>query len=732
MAEFDGKIRIKTELDNTSFNNQIKETEKTLATQKKSLEKIKNAKPYAEQQKDINNYQLEIEKTTNKLNKLYEKQLKVSLGRVSNINYNQNNSLAGGFSIKGSYASKASGISDDLTDWQVDNVKDLGNAFEETGEKGEEAGDKAGNSFSNMGKKLTKVGIALFGVRTAFSIFTRASNAYLSQHTETAAKIQSIWTALGNALGPIIEAIATGILKVIGYLNAFVKAFTNGKVDLTANMNNNTKAINGTTAAMKELNKQTYKFDEMTIEQDNSSSSGGGSSGGIGDIASFEMPELDPGILKFMEDLGTYLRENWDWIWKVGAALGVVFGVAKISGLLSNIGKLIGGAGSGLLGMKSVLGWLLAIGLIMIEIKLITNFAEEMGKLRETNKGVKDFAEQNTKELKRVNEENEKLAKSYEKGSQEIERYVNGMKSEYESAKDVIAAKQKENSEMSITDNMLDVIGGTREKNHKLMKESVARIIDVVSHLQNLAKEEKLTDEQTQLYNEAMGYLQETYKTMGPMIDTNSFLYDKETKALSLQIEELQKNEKQFGITTSKNKENATSLWQTITNKFFGIDNVLKTSTDKANSNIDTTKSKLNDLANTKSEPQVNVKVNTSKLSSTLEAMNNSSFLSGLGLTAGLSSTILKLRSIGMDHGGIFNLPGRGVPIGYDVVTGEKRREGVLPLEDPGTMQQLGYEIGKNVNVNLTNNNYLGNRLISRETKKVSNQNGYLTNGRVM
>ncbi len=73
-----------------------------------------------------------------------------------------------------------------------------------------------------------------------------------------------------------------------------------------------------------------------------------------------------------------------------------------------------------------------------------------------------------------------------------------------------------------------------------------------------------------------------------------------------------------------------------------------------------------------------------------------------------------------LKSGGIVNLPGKGIPIGVGrAIGGESGQEGVLPLTDSQAMEELGYQIGKNVVINLTNVTQLDGRTIERKQSKV-------------
>lgn len=78
--------------------------------------------------------------------------------------------------------------------------------------------------------------------------------------------------------------------------------------------------------------------------------------------------------------------------------------------------------------------------------------------------------------------------------------------------------------------------------------------------------------------------------------------------------------------------------------------------------------------------------------------------------------------------GGIINQPGRGVPVGYSALGGEKGAEGVIPLTDSQQMAMLGEAIGKYITVNATVINSMNGRVISREMQKINNESDFAFN----
>ena len=78
--------------------------------------------------------------------------------------------------------------------------------------------------------------------------------------------------------------------------------------------------------------------------------------------------------------------------------------------------------------------------------------------------------------------------------------------------------------------------------------------------------------------------------------------------------------------------------------------------------------------------------------------------------------------------GGIINQPNRGVSLGNNVRGGESGAEGVLPLTDTQTMETLGEEIGKHINITMIIENKMDGKVISREVKKINSMNDFVMN----
>ena len=178
------------------------------------------------------------------------------------------------------------------------------------------------DTFSTMRKNVDptlkafqRITLGLLGVRGVFTALRKATTAYMSQNEETAARLQSIWVALGNTIGPVLEWLIKLITTAFGYINAFVRALTG--IDMIANAN--AKALENEAKATKkagdEQRRQLAAFDEMNKLSEPSSGSGSDSNG----PTLMEFPEFDLNLDDLGGDLADRLNKifaeiDWDKI----------------------------------------------------------------------------------------------------------------------------------------------------------------------------------------------------------------------------------------------------------------------------------------------------------------------------------------------------------------------------------------------------------------------------------
>lgn len=253
------------------------------------------------------------------------------------------------------------------------------------------------NEFSSSVNKTFKKGIAsvkrfalsLFGIQTIWRAVSRASSAYLSQDVELSNKLQAVWIGLGSLLAPLLEKISNFFLKLVGYLNVFIRTLTN--VDLLANAmakaNSNTKA---TSNSLKQLKGQLSGFDEINNIADNNADTDTVNTG-TGWTDAFSNIQLDTSWTEIITNFGNWMKDNWPIVVgliggtavalelvKLGVkgitslGIGVILAgiVYSIHALISyikdpsweNFGKILTGIGVILAGFAIIIGgWPLAV-----------------------------------------------------------------------------------------------------------------------------------------------------------------------------------------------------------------------------------------------------------------------------------------------------------------------------------------------------------------------------------
>lgn len=499
MNNVDGKVIIDTFLNTKKFEKQIEKTEEELKYLEHLYDSALKSKGQSKESEEaIRNLGVEIEKTANKLSHLKDSDLKQFSNSIKNIEFNpQTISSIGQFNLSTNQLGNSfKNINGELP-YIAKNMRDLKIEEEKVEKQHKKTKNVIDKGFNKGIKSLNKFALSLLKIGTIYGLVSKASSAYLSNNEATANKLKSVWTFLGEIVGPVIEFISNSILRLIGYINEFIKAFTDGKVDIVARAN--AKAIDKQTASQTKLNKATqqYDFDVIRTQQDTSSST---SSSGL-PSGYIDIPELNQNVVNKLQDLAGWLKENKTLIEGVGIALGVTFGAIAIGKILSNIGSLIGvgaSAGAGLSALAWILGTIATVWLGYVTIK-----------------GVKEAIEQ-TKQLNKQLDENLKMheeqAKSIPETAENMVEWASSEKEVGEKTKKTIDYLKRQ---ISITKNQQKSIEGqlipawldwtgANKKTRKEMELSVEEMDGLNTQLWELYKQGKLTDEEIQFLAQSL------------------------------------------------------------------------------------------------------------------------------------------------------------------------------------------------------------------------------------
>lgn len=231
------------------------------------------------------------------------------------------------------------------------NVGKVGTAVQKIGSTAGKVGLSVAKGFGKVATAgIKKLGLALVGVRSAFTAVRSAMQEYMNYDTSLRDSLSMTWASLGSLLAPILEYIIKLFGTVVGYIRAFVKALTG--IDLVARANS--KAISGVGESAKKTLGSLAKFDDLNTVDFNTDSGGGGGSS----LPPLTTPEVDTSGIEHFVDL----MKNGDW-YDLGFELGekINEGLEKINFdvLIEKAGKLGTNLAETLNGLTDGINWTL-------------------------------------------------------------------------------------------------------------------------------------------------------------------------------------------------------------------------------------------------------------------------------------------------------------------------------------------------------------------------------------
>ena len=271
-------------------------------------------------------------------------------------------------------------------------------------------------NFSKGIHSVRKFALSLFSIRSIWSLISRASSSYISQDTALANKLQAVWVGLGSLLAPLIERIANAMLKLVGYINAFVRGLGFG--DLLA------KGISKSLGnAAKSTSKMLAGFDEINNLNENSS--------GAPDTSwtdAFKNIELNEKWVKFFENLGKSMKD-------LGKYLPIIIGSAALL--------------TGLLGINQILLGIAAIGVITIGVKLISEGVKDHKSLLEDSAKLSDKVVDGSNQ---VIDAFKKLQGQTGLTDQQMQNYIQTLNNQLDSHGEIIKSYEEEEDWLSYLD----------------------------------------------------------------------------------------------------------------------------------------------------------------------------------------------------------------------------------------------------------------------------------------
>ena len=120
------------------------------------------------------------------------------------------------------------------------------------------------NQFSGLISGAKKFTLSLLGARGVYALLRKAVSAYMSENEELSNTLNSVWSGIGNLLGPIITKLINLVAQAAAYVTKFMNLFgVFGK--------NTSKSVNKATSDAEKLERTLASFDELNILSDENS-----------------------------------------------------------------------------------------------------------------------------------------------------------------------------------------------------------------------------------------------------------------------------------------------------------------------------------------------------------------------------------------------------------------------------------------------------------------------------
>ena len=324
----DGKIIIGTTIDNSGFDKQydklqakaknkeieIDVTSKELSKEQEELDRLYDTiGKLGDKEEEINNKIREQEKLISKITT----KTKEGIVQIPAGNYEAyNNALMTIQDLKANARDIAPEIekTNKNIDKQEQKVAKINAKYEkqktQLAEIKQQQQDMQTNQLSNIGKslsgvvkKVTRWGLAIFGIRSAYLAVRSAMNTLTQDDEQLKADIDYIKNSLAYVLEPVVRKVVELAKQLVFYLGYLIKAWTGHNIFASANKN-----LKKSVGSAKELKKQLAGFDEMNVISDTSS---GGASGGA--IPSFNFEDMEvPDWLVKIKEIGLWIIDNWE------------------------------------------------------------------------------------------------------------------------------------------------------------------------------------------------------------------------------------------------------------------------------------------------------------------------------------------------------------------------------------------------------------------------------------
>lgn len=589
---------------------------------------------------------------------------------------------------------------------------------------------------------LKKLVAGIIGVRGAYSLVRKAVSSYMASHQELTKQVEAFWTGLGEIIGPLVEWFIKGLKKLVTAVLYFAQCLTGVNYIEKANASILKKQKQATDDLTKSNNKLSASFDEIEVLDDNTTSSSK-EDNNLG-ASLFDLNDVSENVRKKLEALAEYLKIIYDEylkpIWEniikpmIDWALKnpeVVMTILGAGALISFLKKVIGTSGINGTGLLGIYFLISAIAGYKIgkNIESIIESTTDYFKASNQTQGGIDLKMQYFDNMLTVLSDARRMAVN-SKDTKKMAQYTELAKKTTKEAVDYAKLLRNNLNSLSAGEIAAYQLSGEWDKMQEGIAVSIQYADAYTDQMHDLYNLNVLNEEQTQDYYEALMYLNDTLKEDKKSVEDYANAFNVTYKDMKPVLEltaSLDKKMEDFTISGTLARGVIGNLKDNLKN--FGKEtDTEKDKVDQLNSSIKKLPGSKTITINTKyvCEPEADKDANALALLS-LNAVQGIFGGVSLSLSAIRGVTATFRKAIGLAQGGIINNPGKGVPLGGNIIGGEAGPEAVLPLNQE-TMSWLAQLIASNMVVNLTNVTTMNGRQISKELKQISANENYAFN----
>lgn len=304
---YDGWVTISTKLDTKQLEKDLKSSKRKLEQYEKEAERL--TKTQAKADADLSSYREEVRL----LEELQEADLKMVHSAEERQNVLRNTQTLIG-EIEKKYEKELSNY-DSINKKIQENAHNQGilkERIDETNKSLEKAKkiasikditESIGKSTSKILKTVVRWGLAIFSVRTAYSLIRRAMSSVVQYNEQIGTDLEYMQYAMGTAIEPVVRSLVSLAYSLMQYVNQISIALFNYNLFLNASVENFNKMNKSANALKKSL----AGFDEMNVL--------GGSNTGNLYTPNLDLSQSQPEQVEEVKNFWDTIFEFWEEDW---------------------------------------------------------------------------------------------------------------------------------------------------------------------------------------------------------------------------------------------------------------------------------------------------------------------------------------------------------------------------------------------------------------------------------